>query len=168
MIQLYIKDGDYMNYIYESDRIGFIKLNDKYKSDYIKMYLDEKIQQKMFIEKYSEDQITKWVENILKGNNNNYVMVSKDNHSFLGNIELIIKDNVATIMLAIVPNMQNQHYGTEAIKATLKFHEEKYNIKEYGLYVYKTNFNAIHCYEKLGFKIDGDGFSKENVHMKLK
>ena len=156
-----------MNYIYESDRIGFVNLNDKYKLDYIKMYLDEKIQRKVFKKIYSEQQITKWVENLLKNNNKIYVMILKNNHSFLGSIELIIKDNIAELMLSIVSNMQNQHYGTEAIKATLKFCEEKYNIKEYELYVYKNNLNAIHCYEKLGFKIEGDGISNEDIHMKL-
>lgn len=157
-----------MNYIYESKRIGFVTINDEYKSDYIKMYLDKKIQQKIFKKVYSKDQIIKWVEKILLNNNTNYVMIYKENNTFLGNIELIIKDNIAEIMISIVPNMQNQHYGTEAIKATLKFCEEKYNIKEFELYVYKNNSNAIHCYEKLGFKIDGNGISQDDFHMKLK
>lgn len=157
-----------MNYIYESKRIGFVTINDEYKSDYIKMYLDKKIQQKIFKKVYSKDQIIKWVEKILLNNNTNYVMIYKENNTFLGNIELIIKDNIAEIMISIVPNMQNQHYGTEAIKATLKFCEEKYNIKEFELYVYKNNSNAIHCYEKLGFRIDGNGISQDDFHMKLK
>lgn len=94
-------------------------------------------------------------------------MIVKENNLFLGNIELIIKNNIAELMLSIVSNMQNQHYGTEAIKATLNFCREKFNIEEYELYVYKNNLNAIHCYEKIGFKIDGNGISQDDVHMKL-
>lgn len=163
-----MKDGDNINYIYESERLGFINLSDEYKNDYINMYLDESIQQKILKKIYNKDQITKWVEKLLKENNNNFVIVLKDNNLFLGNIELIIKNNIAELMISIVPDMQNQHYGTEAIKATLSFCREKFNIKEYELYVYKNNLNAIHCYEKIGFKIDENGISQDDVHMKLK
>lgn len=162
-----MKDGGYMEYIYESERIGFIELNEKYKLDYIKMYLDEKIQQKIFKKTYNEEQISSWVENLMKEKNNNFVMIIKENNLFLGNIEIIIKDNVAELMLSIVNDLQNQHYGTEAIKETLNFCKEKFNVEEYELYVYKNNLNAIHCYEKLGFKIDGNGISQDDVHMKL-
>lgn len=44
-----MKDGDLMEYIYESERIGFIKL-------------DEKIQQKIFKKIYNEEQISNWVK----------------------------------------------------------------------------------------------------------
>ncbi len=131
------------------------------------MYLDEKIQKKIFKKIYNKEQISNWVEKLINENNNNYVMIEKGSDLFLGNIELVIKNDIAELMLSIVHNMQNQHYGTEAIKATLDFCKEKFNIEKYELFVYKNNLNAIHCYENIGFKIDGNGISQDDVHMKL-
>ncbi len=162
-----MKDGNHMEYIYESERIGFVELEEKYKLDYIRMYLDEKIQKKIFKKIYNKEQISNWVEKLINENNNNYVMIEKGSDLFLGNIELVIKNDIAELMLSIVPNMQNQHYGTEAIKATLDFCKEKFNIEKYELFVYKNNLNAIRCYENIGFKIDGNGISQDDVHMKL-
>ena len=122
---------------------------------------------KKFKKIYNKEQISNWVEKLINENNNNYVMIEKGSDLFLGNIELVIKNDIAELMLSIVPNMQNQHYGTEAIKATLDFCKEKFNIEKYELFVYKNNLNAIRCYENIGFKIDGNGISQDDVHMKL-
>ena len=59
-----------MKYVYESERIGFIKLEEKYKLDYIRMYLDKRIQEKIFKKFYNEEQISKWVEKLINENNN--------------------------------------------------------------------------------------------------
>ena len=70
-----------MKYVYESERIGFIKLEEKYKLDYIRMYLDKRIQEKIFKKFYNEEQISKWVEKLINENNNNYVMIEKNNNT---------------------------------------------------------------------------------------
>lgn len=101
-----------MKYVYESERIGFIKLEEKYKLDYIRMYLDKRIQEKIFKKFYNEEQISKWVEKLINENNNNYVMIEKNNNTFLGNIEIVVKNDIAELILSIVPDMQNHHYGT--------------------------------------------------------
>ena len=78
-----MKDGDHMEYIYESERIGFVELEEKYKLDYIRMYLDEKIQKKIFKKIYNKEQISNWVEKLINENNNNYVMIEKGSDLFL-------------------------------------------------------------------------------------
>lgn len=35
------------------------------------------------------------------------------------------------------------------------------------LYVYKNNFRAIHCYEKIAFIKDGVGITEGSIHMKI-
>lgn len=42
-----------MNYLYESKRLGFIRLSDEYKRDYIDTYLNESIQQRVFKKIYN-------------------------------------------------------------------------------------------------------------------
>lgn len=46
-----------MNYLYESERLGFIPIIEEYKNDYIDMYLNESIQQRVFEKIYNEDRI---------------------------------------------------------------------------------------------------------------
>ena len=163
-----MKDGVSMNYLYESDRLGFIPISEEYKNDYIDMYLNESIQQRVFKKIYNKDQIEKWTEKLISKNNHSYVILSKENNSFIGNIEVILKDNIIEIMLSIIPSMQNRHYGTEAIKETMNYCKNKFNISEFELFVYKNNLNAIHCYEKLGFVNEGNEISENDIHMKLK
>ena len=50
-----------MNYLYESERLGFIPIIEEYKNDYIDMYLNESIQQRVFEKIYNEDRIFYWV-----------------------------------------------------------------------------------------------------------
>lgn len=157
-----------MNYLYESERLGFIPISEEYKNDYIDMYLNESIQQRVLKKIYNKDQIEKWIEKLISENNHNYVILSKENNSFIGNIEVILKDNVIEIMLSIIPSMQNRHYGAEAIKETMNYCKNKFNISEFELFVYKNNLNAIHCYEKLGFVNEENGISEDDIHMKLK
>ena len=42
-----MKDGVNMNYLYESKRLGFILISEEYKNDYIDMYLNESVQQRV-------------------------------------------------------------------------------------------------------------------------
>lgn len=38
-------------------------------------------------------------------------------------------------------------------------------LKNIELNVYKTNYRAIRCYEKVGFVADGIGKTSEDIHM---
>lgn len=157
-----------MCFLYESERLGFIPISEEYKDDYIHMYLNESIQQRVFKKIYNKDQIEKWVEELISKSNYSYVILLKKDNSFIGNIEVILKDNIIEIMLSIIPSMQNRHYGNEAIKETMNYCRNKFNINEFELFVYKNNFNAIHCYEKIGFVKEENGISEDDIHMKLR
>lgn len=61
--------------------------------------------------------------------------------------------------------MQNKHYGTESIKALLKYAFAKLKLDGMELNVFRTNSRAIHCYEKVGFIIDGKGKTDEDIRM---
>ena len=50
----------------------------------------------------------------------------------------------------------------------MNYCRNKFNINEFELFVYKNNFNAIHCYKKIVFVKEGNGISEDDIHMKLK
>ena len=47
----------------------------------------------------------------------------------------------------------------------VKYSKEVLGLEELELYVKKTNERAVHCYEKIGFAINGDGVTDEDFHM---
>lgn len=94
-------------------------------------------------------------------------MIEKKTDEFIGNIEIMhIDDNkIGEIGICITATKQNQHYGTEAMQAIMKYGYEEMGLKGIELNVYKTNSRAIHCYEKVGFVQAGTGKTEEDIHM---
>ena len=93
-------------------------------------------------------------------------MLEKDTNEYVGNIEIIIKDNnIGEIMMSIVSDKQNKHYGTESLTAVMEYGKKQFNIDKYELFVYANNKRAIHCYEKVGFVQEGDGLTDDDIHM---
>lgn len=68
-------------------------------------------------------------------------------------------------MISITPEKQGKHYGTEGMEALIKYAIDYLGLKDIELYVKKDNKKAIHCYEKIGFIVDGDGITDNDVHM---
>ena len=96
-------------------------------------------------------------------------MFFKTTNEYIGFIEIrILNDNIGDIAISVTPNKQNKHYGTEALKSIIKYGYEKIGLKGIDLNVYKTNLKAIHCYEKVGFVIDGEGYTEEDIHRTIK
>ena len=154
--------------MFESDRIIFVKLSEKYIDDYIKMYTDSNIQKALFKKEYDYDTITNWIKKeISEKEKHKYSMIDKLTKEFIGNIEIIQKDEVAEIMISITPSKQGMHYATEAIKSIIEYGRKELGITKYDLNVYKNNSKAIHIYEKVGFMQDNENLSDDSIHMKL-
>lgn len=153
--------------VFESKRLIFIKLSEEYKDDYIKMYTDNNIQKSLFKKVYDNDVILNWIYKIIKEKNNNYSIIDRETHEFIGNVEIIKKEEIAEIMISITPSKQGMHYATEAIESIIEYGYKQLGIKEYELNVYKDNIKAIHIYQKAGFVQDDKNISEESIHMKL-
>lgn len=159
-----------MNYqiVFESENILFVKLNEKLINDYLIMINDPDVANKISykVRTYTYEDELNWVKFKLQENDICFSMIEKSTGDFIGNIEITkIKNNIGELGISITPKKQNQHYGTEAIKALLKFAYEKLDLDGMELNVYSTNLRAIHCYEKTGFIKDGRGKTDEDIHM---
>lgn len=153
--------------IFESDRIIYVKLSEQYLNDYIKMYTDSNIQKTLFRKEYNDDVIVNWIKKIIEEDNYFYSMIDKNTKEFIGNIQIIKKEEVAEIMISITPLKQGMYYATEAIESIIKYGRKELGINKYDLNVYKNNEKAINLYQKVGFVEDGINISDESVHMKL-
>lgn len=70
-----------------------------------------------------------WVNKQINDKNAHiYSMIEKETNEYIGNFEIIIKkDNVGEILLSIIPEKQNRHYGTESIKAMINYVTKEFN-----------------------------------------
>ena len=154
-----------LNIIFESENIYYISVTEELINDYLKMYTNPDIQNKLFKKFFTQDQILKWLKNICTEHKEIFTMIDKKTHDFIGNIEIIpTKETTGEIIISITPAMQNKHYGTEAIKRIIEYGHETLKIENFVVDVYKTNNNAIHCYKKVGFLIDTNSNIEENVY----
>ncbi len=154
--------------VFESDNIYYVKLDEKLVNDYLAMVNDPNVANKIShkIRTYTYEQELEWVKSKLEENAICFSMIEKTTGEYIGNIEIMeIKDNIGELGISITASKQDKHYGTESIKALIKYAYEELNLDGMELNVYATNPRAIHCYEKVGFTKDGIGKTKEDVHM---
>lgn len=154
--------------IFESDNIQYVKLSEDLIDEYLLMVNDPEvanmISHNMRTFTYEEEQ--KWVVTKLEENAICFSMIEKDTGEYIGNIEIMnIKNGVGEIGITITPRKQNNHFGTEAMKAIIDYGYNKLGLIGFELNVYSTNPRAIHCYENVGFKRDGIGKTEEDIHM---
>ena len=156
--------------IFQSKNIYYVKMSEYLIKEYLKMYNNIEIQKLLFKKIFSKDQIASWVNKQINDKNAHiYSMIEKETNEYIGNFEIIIKkDNVGEIILSIIPEKQNRHYGTESIKAMINYATKEFNIHEFELYVKSDNSRAIHCYSKIGFITSGSGLTEEDIHMNYK
>lgn len=154
--------------VFESDNIIYIKMSELLIDEYLNMYNNEEIQRSLFKKLYSHEEILNWIKKQL-GNKRSYLfsMIEKITGEYIGNVEIIPtnKDKVGEISISVIPSKQNKHFGSEAIKNTLKYAFEVLNFEGMELYVYTNNLKAIRCYENAGFKKNGEGITNEDIHM---
>ena len=154
--------------VFESENILFVKLNEKLINDYLNMINNPEVASMISheIHTYTYEDELKWLKLKLQENAICFSMIEKQTGDFIGNIEIMkINNNIGELGITITPKKQNKHYGTEAIKALLKYAFDNLNLDGMELEVFRTNLRAIHCYENVGFKIDGKGKTDEDIHM---
>ena len=157
--------------VFESDRINFIKLSQKLVYDYLDMVNDIEVQKFISHKRktYDLDGEIKWIESKLEENAIIFSMIEKETNEFIGNIEIMgINNNIGEIGIAITPKKQDKHFGQEAIKRLIEYAFSELNLDGLELNVYDFNPRGIKCYEKVGFVIDGQGKTEEDIHMSIK
>lgn len=156
--------------VFESENIYYVKLDERLVNDYLIMVNDPNVANKIShkTRTYTYEQELNWVKSKLEENALCFSMLEKTTGEYIGNIEImVIKDNIGELGISITVSKQDKHYGTESIKALLKYAYGKLNLYGIELDVYATNSKAIHCYEKVGFIKDGIGKTEEDVHMRI-
>ncbi len=159
---------DKYNVIFESDNILYVKVSKTLINDYLKMVNAKEVQKYISHtpKVYTYKQELDWINKKLSDNAPIFSMIEKATNEYIGNIEIMhIKENIGEIGIAITPLKQNKHYGQEAMNSIINYALKFMNLENVDLNVYKTNLRAIHCYEKVGFTIDGIGKTNEDIHM---
>ena len=153
--------------LFESENIYYIKMDKNLYNEYLKMYSNQELQIMLFGKKYTNDQISKWInKQILDKKACIFSMIEKESDEYIGNIEIIKKDDdIGEIMISITPEKQGNHYGTEGMESLIQYAIDHLGLKHIELYVKKDNKKAIHCYEKIGFIINNDGITDNDIHM---
>ncbi len=169
-----MQESDYINtnyeIVFESENIYYVKLDEKLISDYLTMVNDPDVASKIShkIRTYTYEQELDWVNSKLAEEALCFSMIEKATGEYIGNIEIMeIKDNIGELGISITASKQDKHYGTESIKAMLKYAYEELDLDGMELNVYDTNSKAIHCYERVGFIRDGIGKTEEDIHMRI-
>ena len=154
--------------VFESENINYIKLSEDLINDYLLMVNDPDVASKIShkIRNFSYEEEKEWVNSKLEENAVCYSMLEKKTNEFIGNIEIMhINNGIGEIGISITSNKQNMHYGTEAMKAIIKYGYDILNLKGYELNVFATNKRAIHCYENVGFVKNGLAKHEDDIHM---
>ena len=162
-----------MNYevVFESERIYYVKITDKLVHEYLNMINDEKVQKFISHKKkvYTLEKELDWIKRKLEENALIFSMIDKETNAYIGNIEIMsIENNIGELGITITPNMQDKHYGQEAIKTLIEYAVIILKLDGLELNVYDTNERGIHCDEKVGFIKDGIGKTAEDIHMVYK
>ena len=155
--------------VFESDRIYFCNVDYMFIEDYMKMINNPNISKMI---SHQEMHMTyndefNWVTSQIDAIDEvTFTMIDKETKEFIGNISLMhIKDNSAEMGICITANMQDKHYGTEAIKALVEYGYTKLGLTNIYLNVFNFNKRAIKCYENVGFIQDGVGILEDDIHM---
>lgn len=157
--------------IFKSNRINFVKLTQKLVHDYLNMINDIEVQKFISHKRktHSLEEELEWIKSKLGENAIIFSMIEKKTNEFIGNIEIMeINNNIGEIGIAITRKKQDKHFGQEAIKRLIEYAFSELNLNGLELNVYNSNPRGIKCYEKVGFVIDGQGKTKEDIHMSLK
>jgi len=121
----------------------------------------------------------KWFEDYLKKSDEKIFAIDTEEGGHVGNIGLHsidFKNRKATLGIVIGEKKYwNQGYGTDAIRALLKFAFRELNLNKVILDVLDNNKRAIRVYEKCGFTREGtrreevfkDGSYRDIIRMSI-
>lgn len=155
--------------VFESDRIIYVKLSEDLINDYLTMLNDAELRKNIGLEapEITYEGEAEWVKSKLTEDAKCFSMIEKATGDYIGNIEIMeVKDGVAEIGITITPVKQNNHFGTEAMKAIINYGKKVLPGIGFDLNVHAENSRAIKCYENVGFVKDGVGKHDGDIHMK--
>lgn len=167
-----------MKSVFESEKINYIHVSLDLIDDYLIMVNDREIQKCIStkIRVYSREDEVNWVKAKLEEGAQVFSMISKEDGSYIGNVELMdIENGSAEVGLCITMAMQNKHYGTEALKRIIEYGFKELDLNTLTAVIFSNNVRSLHNVEKLGFKRCGieknvkveDGVSVDDVHFIL-
>ena len=167
-----------MKSVFESEKINYIHVSLDLIDDYLIMVNDREIQKCIStkIRVYSREDEVNWVKAKLEEGAQVFSMISKEDGSYIGNVELMdIENGSAEVGLCITMAMQNKHYGTEALKRLIEYGFKELDLNTLTAVIFSNNVRSLHNVEKLGFKKCGieknvkveDGVSVDDVHFIL-
>ena len=167
-----------MKSVCESEKINYIHVSLDLIDDYLIMVNDREIQKCIStkIRVYSREDEVNWVKAKLEEGAQVFSMISKEDGSYIGNVELMdIENGSAEVGLCITMAMQNKHYGTEALKRIIEYGFKELDLNTLTAVIFSNNVRSLHNVEKLGFKKCGieknvkveDGVSVDDVHFIL-
>ncbi len=111
---------------------------------------------------HTEEMTRAFLESVLQRSNRDmyhFIIARVEDESYLGQIDLRIKDRVAgrADFGVIIPERANRGkgFGTEAIRLLVDFAFSRLNLHRVELEVFADNDHAIRVYEQLGFRHEG-------------
>lgn len=130
---------------------------------FVRWYNDPEVRQYLnMYEPVSTEREERWFEELQKQENDRvYAIEARIGEEWvhIGNIGLHRirwKDRCAILGIAIGEKQYwGQGYGTDAIRALLRFAFEEMNLQRVELEVLDFNTRARRCYEKVGFRYEG-------------
>jgi len=135
--------------IERSDIPTFVRwLNDPEVTQYLLMYMP-----------FSQAQEERWFESHLNDSSSHIFGTETPEGKLIGNIgidEIDWKDRKAVLGIVIgEKEYWGQGYGTDAIRALLRFAFTNMNLNRIRLSVFDYNERAQRCYRKCGFQLEG-------------
>lgn len=167
-----------MKSVFESEKINYIHVSLDLIDDYLVMVNDKEIQRCISNNErvYSREDEVNWIKSKLEDKAYVFSMISKEDGSYIGNVELMdVENGSAEVGLCITMGMQNKHYGTEALKRIIEYAFKDVGLNTLTAVVFSNNVRSLHNVEKIGFKRCGitkdvkveDGVSIDDIYFKL-
>lgn len=164
--------------VFDSERIDYIPVSFDLVDDYLVMVNDKEIQRLISKNErvYSREDELNWIKSKLEDKAYVFSMISKEDGSYIGNVELMdVENGSAEVGLCITMDMQNKHYGTEALKRIIEYAFKDVGLNTLTAVVFSNNVRSLHNVEKFGFKRCGitkdvkveDGVSIDDIYFKL-
>ena len=144
-----------MKEVFGSENIRFVEVDEALVPDYLTMVNDvERVGRFIGMKNapISAEKEIGWVRGKLAEHAPVWSMIARADGGFIGNIEIMdVHDGEGELGISITADKQDRGFGTEAIRATLKYVKEAMGLKRVCLKVYPDNPRAIHVYHACGF-----------------
>ena len=142
--------------VFESEHILFVRPTERLVPDYLAMVNDWEHVGRLIgprRDPIPEEKERRWVQKKLAENASLFSILDKESGAFIGNIEFMdVSDGSAELGIAITAGMQDKGYGTEAVRAMVRYGMNTLGLRRVFLKVFPDNARAIHVYEKCGFR----------------